>query len=100
MKYNKINFRGHEGYFIDDRISLDEKKDGYCYYSLRHEDDGCDPCSIEDYVMINHWGTICFKESINHLLEPWATNRLSTNLTEEEVEDIYTAMSSGDMVDL
>lgn len=100
MLYNKINFRGYEGYIVDTRVSPKDRIRGYFYYDLRHEDDGCDPCTIEDYVMVNHWGTICFKESIAHLLDTWAITRLSTNLTEEEVEDIYNALDPRNQIEL
>lgn len=100
MLYSKINFRGNEGFIIDARVPKEERIRGYFYYDIRHEDDGCDPCTIEDYVMVNHWGTICFKESIAHLLDSWAITRLSTNLTEVEVEDIYTALNSQNKIEI
>lgn len=100
MLYNKINFRGHEGYITDRRVPQNERTEGYFYYDLRHEDDGCDPCSIEDFVLVNHWGTICFKESIAHILDLWGTNRLSTNLSEDEVEDIYTALDVRNQIEI
>ena len=42
----KINFRGYEGYITDRRVPQNERKEGYFYYDLRHEDDGCDPVSL------------------------------------------------------
>lgn len=97
MILNKIIFRGIEGYIIDDRIPANEKRDDLHYYHLRHSDeDFSEPCTIEDHVLINHWGTICFKESIDNLLEPWSKDRLSTDLTEEEVSAIWSAISEGE----
>lgn len=98
--YNKINFRGYEGYIVDTRVKKENRKESYFYYDLRHDDDWTDPCTIEDSVFVNHWGTICFKESIDHLLTPWGENRLSTDLTEEEIESIWTAIETQDQVTL
>lgn len=101
MLYNKINFRGYEGYIVESRVKPLERKEGYHYYELRHEDDDwSQPCTIEDFVFVNFWGTICFKESINHLLKPWSESRLSTDLTEEEIDSIWFAVSEHEPVEI
>lgn len=101
MLYTKVNFRGYEGYIIESRIKKEDRKEGYHYYELRHEDDdGFQPCTIEDFVWVNHWGTICFKESINHLLDTWSESRLSTNLTEEEQDQICSAINKQEHIEL
>lgn len=91
---NKINFRGYEGYIVDYRVKKDDKLDGFHYYHLRHDDcDYSEPITIEDYVLVNHWGTIWFHESIHHLLTPWGNGRLETDLTEEEKDSIWFAIN-------
>ena len=101
MILNKINFRGYEGYITESRIKPQDRKEDLFYYELRHEDDDwSEPCTIDDFVWVNFWGTICFKESINHLLTPWSESRLSTNLTEKEIDDIWFAIETQDQVTL
>lgn len=107
MRYNnielsKVNFRGYEGYVVESRIRSDEKRDDLFYYHLRHGDEWGEPVSLEDYVFVNHWGTICFKESIDHLLTPWGNpneegkRRLETDLTEEEIDAIWFAINESE----
>ena len=100
IELSKINFRGYEGYVIESRIKSDEKRDDLFYYHLRHDDDWGEPVTLEDYVFVNHWGTMCFKESIDHLLTPWSgaggERRLETELTEEEINAIWSAINEGE----
>lgn len=92
IKLSKINFRGHEGYVIESRIRQDEKRDDLHYYHIRHDDEGLgDPVTLEDIVLVNHWGTMCFKESIDHLFTAWGEGRLETDLTQEESDAIVMA---------
>lgn len=100
MTLSKITFRGVEGYITDRRIKSERRSDLF-YYELRHDDeDWSQPCTIEDYVVVNHWGTICFKESIDYLLnEWWSTDRLQTDLTAYEVNDIFLAISAGERIE-
>lgn len=99
MILNKIIFKGIEGYIIEDRISANDKRDDLYYYHLRHSDeDWANPCTIEDYVLLNHWGTICFKESIDNLLEPWGEGRLSIDLTQDEEDAIWFAINEGEQI--
>ena len=91
--FSKINFRGVEGYLLEGRrLKREEVREGLYYYHIR-EDEDCQPISVEDIVWVNYWGTICFKESIDHLLEESEinSNKLYTDLTEEEQNDFWIA---------
>lgn len=97
MILNKMNFRGHDCYITDERIKQADRKDNLFYYELRHDDeDWSQPCTIEDFVLVNFWGTICFKSSIDYLLTSWGQGRLETELSEEEVSAIWSALGERD----
>ena len=87
MILSKINFRGVEGYVIEARHKGEVREDLF-HYHLRHGDDG-EIITIEDCVAINYWGFICFKESIDHLLDKWREDKLGSDLTEEEQSEIW-----------
>lgn len=101
IEFGKINFRGYEGYVVESRIKHDEQRADLFYYHLRQDDECSDPVTLEDYVLINHWGTMCFKESIEHLFTPWygANNqkRLELQLTEEEQDQIWFAVNENEL---
>lgn len=41
------------------RIQINERKKGVYYYDIRHSDDnGFEPVTVEDKVMVNHFATI------------------------------------------
>lgn len=94
-----INFRGYEGYVAESRIKKSEEREGLYYYHLRHSDDSGEPVTLEDAVVVNHWGVMVFKESIDHLLSPWGNPnedgkyRLETDLSEEEIDNIWFAVN-------
>lgn len=91
---NKIMFRGIEAYITDENMYNLEKRTDMYYYDLRHgDDDSVYPCSIENVVLINRWGTICFKQPIEHLMTQWAEGRYEILLTEEEAEYMYCEAS-------
>lgn len=93
MKLNKITFRGNEGYVIDGRIASPDRRTDLYYYDLRHGDEDFSvPCTIENLVTINHWGTICFKQPITHLMNEWAEGRYEIELTEDEITELYSAI--------
>ena len=97
MILSKINFRGYDGFIIDERIRQEKRKDNLFYYELRHDDeDWATPCTIENFVWVNFWGTICFKESIDDILCEHIKGRLETELSEEEVSAIWSALGERD----
>ena len=94
----KINFRNYEGYVIKDRALYNKNislRDDLYYYHLRCSDnDISEPFTLEDIVSCNYWGTICFKEPIDHLLtrDFYGTgdlDKLGTDLTEEERDNFW-----------
>lgn len=92
MLLSKINFRGIEGY-IKEGDFKEEKRADLFYYDLRHKSNNwAEPYTIEDFVVVNYWGTICFKQSIRHLLEE-NNNRVGTELTEQEIDSIWFAVN-------
>ena len=44
--------------FADGRIDPETVPDGLYKYSFRHGDDWSMPCSLEEKVVVNHWGDI------------------------------------------
>lgn len=94
MILNRINFRGYEAYITDEKIPSIDRDKNLHYYEIRHSDeDSSEPVTLENCVFVNRWGTIVFKESINHLLTEWAETRFETVLTEDEQSDFYSAIS-------
>lgn len=92
MLLSKINFRGIEGY-IKEGDFKEEKRADLFYYDLRHKSNNwAEPYTIEDFVVVNYWGTICFKQSIRHLLEE-NNNRVGIELTQKEIDDIWFAVN-------
>lgn len=100
MKLYKTIFRGLEGYIIEERIPQENRRDDLFYYSLRHSDmDFSEPCTIEPNVLVNNWGTIAFKVSIEHLMTPWAPGRLEIQLTDEESNKLMVDAYSGETIE-
>ena len=63
----EVKINGNEGFLHwGERIPREYAPVGYPYmYYLRHdEDDGMEPISIENYVLVNFFGTIFFKQPI------------------------------------
>lgn len=92
MLLSKINFRGIEGYIKEGNLK-EEKRADLFYYDLRHKSNNwAEPYTIEDFVVVNYWGTICFKQSIRHLLEE-NNNRVGIELTQKEIDNIWFAVN-------
>jgi len=52
------------GWFSNFRIDRDELPDGYFAYDLREGDLVEGPATLEPSVLVNHYGTVVFKEEI------------------------------------
>lgn len=93
MKLNKMTFRGDKVWITDLRIKPSDRINDLYYYDIRDNSEG-EPCSIEDFVMVNHWGTIVSTKNLDHLLtQSWGNGRRRIDLIEDEVSNIYTALS-------
>lgn len=91
----KIIFRGIECYVSDTRIKKEDMIEGFNYYGIRHSDEDWGiPITIEDFVVVNHWGTLASKtDLVTHFsndIERWGENdsRWCIDLTiSDEYED-------------
>lgn len=59
--FNFVTFRGKEIIFIDERIQLNDRIPGPYYCDIRTDDGEHLPCTIEERVVVNHYGTIISK---------------------------------------
>ena len=100
MELYNLNFRNEDVYITYNRIFKDERKPHLFYYDVRHNDmDMCEPCSLEESVIVNHWGTMVSNKDLSHLLDETSLNHKSwTEITEEEASDFYTAFSEGNYI--
>jgi hypothetical protein len=63
----KVRVNGIQGFlYYEERIPRELAPAGYHYmYHLRHdEDDGMEPISIENYVLVNFFGTIFLRKPV------------------------------------
>ena len=60
MKMLKMNFRGNNVLVTNERLKPQDISSGnFFVYELRHSDENVFvPCTIENEVIINHWGTL------------------------------------------
>lgn len=99
IKLNKIDFRGHEIYVTYSRIRAHDRVDKLFYYDIKSDNKWYIPCSIEEYVLVNHWGTIVSKTNLNKLLiHDWMEKKRRTDLTEEEASSINEALGLEDYI--
>ena len=61
----KINFRGYDCELIRDRIRPIDTPGKYVY-NIRH-DDNEQPCTLEQHVQVNYWGTLISDTEIDLL---------------------------------
>lgn len=59
-RFEEIEIKGRRALFTDSRIG--EVPDGFVKYDLRHGDDDGEPCSIEERVIVNYYGSILVTE--------------------------------------
>jgi len=85
-KYIRTDFRNHPILFVDRRLSKEEKKPGLYYYAIRHDDEQWLPATIEEAVLVNHYGTIISKEKLDLDVPEWRGGYY-INLSEEESDE-------------
>lgn len=67
----------------DTRIPRDNRKEGMHYYEMRHTgDDWSKPCSVENKVSVNFWGTLVTRKPIA------LSNEGGIDLSEEDAESL------------
>lgn len=95
MKFGIANIRGIEVYVTDVRVGSNVKKRSDLYhYQIRHSDeDWGDPCTIEPSVLVNHYGDIVSRKSLDHLLDTKAKWK-QLQLEDSDVEEIYKALAT------
>lgn len=98
MKFGVANIKGVNVYVTDYRIGRETKKrDDLYHYQIRHDDDGYgEPCTIEPSVLVNHYGDIASKVSLDHLLDT-RTHWKQMQLEDNDVEEIYKALSTASL---
>jgi L-rhamnose isomerase len=70
------------------RIRQEDRQEGFYYYDIRHSDDDWGyPCTVEPYVLINHFGTIVTTQPIE--FEPDENGDAYLEITDEERELIW-----------
>ncbi len=70
--YTKIEFRNSDIIFTPTRHrSSEHTKYGLHRYDVRHTDDTWDPYSIEDGVLVNHYGSILSKDKLDLDIPTW-----------------------------
>lgn len=98
MKFGIANIRGIEVYVTDVRVgsNVNKRSDLY-HYQIRHSDeDWGEPCTIEPSVLVNHYGDIVSKESLDHLFDT-RTHWIQLQLENNDVEEIYRALSGANI---
>ncbi len=61
--YEEFEILGREALFTNMRIDRNTLPDGLYAYDLRDECDG-EPCELKSFVLVNHWGTVVVKETV------------------------------------
>lgn len=82
-KFNVTVFRDETILFTDARIKNDEQQSGLNYYHIRHDDEGWLPVSVENKVLVNHFGTIISSNKLDMDVMNWNGERY-INLSEQE----------------
>lgn len=94
MELSKVDFRGYEVYVTDLRVK--ERFDGLYYYDIRHlEEDFSVPCTVEEFVVENHWGTMVSTQDLTRILKKFWNGKTCTDLTKEESERFADAVYQG-----
>lgn len=62
----KVKFRNEEVFIVDSYVPNNKRVAGFKYYFMRHSDDDMtQPLTIEDYVIVNRWGTLACRKPLN-----------------------------------
>jgi hypothetical protein len=70
------------------RIRQEDRQEGLYYYDIRHSDEDWGyPCTVEPYVLVNHFGTMVTTEPIE--IEPDENGDVYLEITDEERELIW-----------
>lgn len=94
MKLGKVNLRGKEIYVTDKRIKKIEEREGLNYYHIRHSDeDWGEPYSIEQRVLVNHFGSVVTKDNLDEFI----SENDYMELSDEEIALIQEAVSTANI---
>jgi len=63
--YQIIHVQHQRALFSTERIKRSNKPDGLWLYQIRHSDEGFEPATIEESVMVNHYGSLLTKEPLS-----------------------------------
>lgn len=86
-KYNVTEFRDEIVLYTDTRIKKDERRSDVNYYDIRHDDEEWLPCTIENGVWVNHFGTIISNNKLDmDVKDNWNGTRY-IDLSEDEKEE-------------
>lgn len=87
VSWEKVEVFGKEGLFVDLRIDRNTVPEGYIMYEIRHSDeDWGEPAQIGEWILVNFYGTILMKESLD-LIRSSAIN--NSYLDIEDPEDFW-----------
>lgn len=65
LEWEKVEVFGVEGLFVDLRVDKTTVPDGYFMYEVRHcDEDWCEPAEISTWIMVNFFGTLLLKDSL------------------------------------
>lgn len=96
MELYEIDFRGEKVYITDLRIRKQDMSKNLYYYDIKYNDEEM-PCSIEQHVLMNHWGTMVSTKNINNIL--FGRHTRSTCITEEEALSFCNALYENMAID-
>ena len=93
VDYERFEILGQDALFTNLRIARNSLPEGLHAYDLRDCDDcSGEPCELKSHVMVNHWGTVIFKEPIagadeGIMIESDDYNYLGTDMTIEDFSE-------------
>lgn len=56
--------KGHIIAFTNRRIRKDDVLEGLYKYDIQSSDDGFEPASIKQHIMVNHWGSLVSRDPL------------------------------------
>ena len=91
IRYQVANFLGRKVLFTDIRIASSSLPVGIYKYDIRHDDDGQGtPCTVENSVYANYYGSILTKEPIKFSIDNHDDRYLDINRDDKYYQIDYT----------
>ncbi len=98
--WSNIDIFGQKACVCDSRIPIETKKPELFYYGIRHSDEDCGrPSTIEERVIVNHWGTLVTTKELDFrglnyiaLNDKQIESIMESEATQEETDEYLSSL--------